>query len=282
MNNRHLAKGMASLLFITGAIIAAIRFESLQSPPANTLSNLAPAPPLDPTEAWTQVDNPESNRDIRQILQAHRALAQNMATEPPTGASLQALLDLAPYGVDPRLRESLTVSLQLSAVQVAVLLETPIGTAIMSRCHSAQLEMMCDESWRTEQQLALLDRLAELLGSEDDVLASRALDQVCLMGPVAQSCAETALAAESLRSRAVGLIAAGCVMEEKAAVELMQQHLDPADPLAPIAALELGRLGQGTESLESLKREHAGTPLSLFAAYGIATSKINTQARSSP
>ena len=127
----------------------------------------------------------------------------------------------------------------------------------------------------------MLDRLAELLGSEDDVLASRALDQVCLMGPVAQSCAKTALAAESLRSRAVGLIAAGCVMEEKAAVELMQQHLNSADPLAPIAALELPT-GSRHQSLESLKREHTGTPLSLFAAYGIATSKINTQARSSP
>ena len=127
-----------------------------------------------------------------------------------------------------------------------------------------------------------MDRLAELLASEDDVLASCALDQVCLMGSVAQSCVETALAGESIRSRAVGLIAAGCVMDPPAAAERMQKHLDSSDPLAPIAALELGRLGHSEDALEAFIPEQPGTPLSLFTAYGLETAKINTQARSSP
>jgi len=129
---------------------------------------------------------------------------------------------------------------------------------------------------------AMAEILVGLMGSAEDVLASRALDQVCLMGSAAQPIAEAALRSQSLRSRAVGLVAAGCVFEEQRARELMMQHLDPADPLAPIAALELGRLGESGSALTQVETESQGEPLSLFAAYGLSNARSSAQERSSP
>jgi hypothetical protein len=280
--HRSLALGTAALLLISAATIAGIRFNALHEPSGEDLQPLAPAPPLSPDETWKQIAQGGVAPELHQALQAHRGLAQAIATVPPENASIDGLLALAPYSLDPRLREQLTVSLQISPTELSVLVGNPVGRAILGRCPEPRLDLLCKPAWRKERMAAMSEILVDLLGSSEDVLASRALDQVCLMGSPAQPIAETALRSDSLRARAVGLVAAGCVFEEERAKELMKQHLDPSDPLAPIAALELGRLGHSGSALTQLEQKSQGEPLSLFAAYGLSSAKSSTQERSSP
>ena len=268
---------LALALLLTAASIAAHRFGAKVGPPEQPSQPIAPAPALDPAEVWQEMQAGGVPAELHQALQAHRGLAEAIARQPPDDASLESLLAMAPYSLDRRLRDELSTVLQSSPAAISVLLNTSVGQAILNYCPQPRLDSICHAGWRHERTEVLADHLVTLLGSPDDVMASQALRQVCLMGPPAQPIAEAALRSEDLRTRAVGLVAAGCVFEVERARKTMLQHTDPADPLAAIAALELGRLGQSEAALETMTQEHAGTPPSLFAAYGLSRRNTSTQ-----
>jgi hypothetical protein len=269
-------------LLLTAASIAAHRFGASVGAPEHASQPIAPAPALAPSVVWQDMQAHGVPNELHQALQAHRGLAQAIASVPPAGASLDSLQAMAPYSLDHRLREELTMSLGVSPVELSVLLQTSVGRGILDYCPQPRLDPICDGGWRMERTEALTAHLIVLLGSTDDVMASQALDLVCEQGASAQPIAEAALQTDSLRTRAVGLVAAGCVFEADRARALMQQHIGPSDPLAAVAALELGRLGQSQAALEALETDQSGSPPSLFAAYGLSRLSTNTQDRSSP